>query len=64
VRGLGLMIGIEMDGDVRPIIEAGYERGLILLNAGENVLRLLPPYIITEEHVDTLIDHLESILDV
>jgi predicted acetylornithine/succinylornithine family transaminase len=63
VRGLGLMIGIEMDADVRPIIEAGYERGLIMLNAGENVLRLLPSYIITEEHVDTLIDHLESILD-
>jgi acetylornithine/N-succinyldiaminopimelate aminotransferase len=63
VRGLGLMIGVEMDADVRPIIEAGYERGLIMLNAGENVLRLLPPYIITEEHVDTLIDHLESILD-
>jgi acetylornithine/N-succinyldiaminopimelate aminotransferase len=63
VRGLGLMIGVEMDGDVKPIVAAGYERGLILLNAGENVLRLLPPYIITEEHVDTLIEHLEGILD-
>ena len=62
VRGMGLMIGVEMDIDVTPIIQAGYENGLLLLNAGPNVLRLLPPYIIEETHVDQFITKLQTIL--
>jgi predicted acetylornithine/succinylornithine family transaminase len=48
VRGLGLMVGIEMDKEVKPVLEAGYRHGLLLLNAGPNVLRLLPPLIVSE----------------
>jgi acetylornithine/N-succinyldiaminopimelate aminotransferase len=62
IRGLGLMIGIAMDMDVTPIIEGGYENGVILINAGTNVLRLLPPYIVTEEHVERLIEVLAKLL--
>jgi acetylornithine/N-succinyldiaminopimelate aminotransferase len=62
IRGLGLMIGVEMDMDVTPIIEGGYENGVILINAGTNVLRLLPPYIVTEEHVERLIEVLAKLL--
>jgi acetylornithine/N-succinyldiaminopimelate aminotransferase len=62
VRGMGLMIGMEMDIEVLPIIQAGYEHGLLLLNAGPNVLRLLPPLIIEEAHVDQFITTLQTIL--
>ncbi len=62
VRGMGLMIGVELDTDVTPVIEAGYGHGLILLNAGPNVLRLLPPYIVDEDDIDRLISGLSQIL--
>ena len=56
------MIGIEMDIDVLPLVEAGYRHGVLLLNAGPRVLRLLPPLIITEEHINELSESLDSIL--
>jgi acetylornithine/succinyldiaminopimelate/putrescine aminotransferase len=51
VRGVGLMVGVELDVDAAAIIAAGYERGLILVNAGPNVLRLVPPLIISESEI-------------
>lgn len=62
VRGIGLMVGVEMDIDVRPMLEAGYEHGVLLLNAGSHVLRLLPPYIVTGEDIDRLGAVLEKII--
>jgi predicted acetylornithine/succinylornithine family transaminase len=62
VRGLGLMIGIEMDIDVLPLIERGYDHGLLLLNAGPQVLRLLPPLNVEETHIDRLMTALEHML--
>jgi LysW-gamma-L-lysine/LysW-L-ornithine aminotransferase len=48
VRGLGLMIGIELKERVAPVLEALEERGFLALPAGATVLRLLPPLIISE----------------
>ena len=62
IRNLGLMIGIEMDIEVKPLLEQGYEHGVLLLNSGPNVLRLLPPYIVTETEIEQLIDILEQII--
>ena len=62
VRGLGLMIGVEIDVEVLPLVQRGYEPGLILLNAGPNVLRLLPPLIVTEAEIDRLMDVLSEIV--
>ncbi len=62
VRGLGLMVGIETDLDVTPLIRAGHELGLLMINAGTNVLRLLPPLIIEEIHVNEFIGSLQTIL--
>ncbi|MBN1312963.1 MAG: aspartate aminotransferase family protein [Anaerolineae bacterium] len=56
VRGLGLMIGIEMDREVKSLIEAGYQNGVILLNAGPKVLRLLPPLIVGKGEIEQLIE--------
>jgi len=62
IRGQGLMIGVELDIEAAPIIEAGWVRGVLLLNAGTHVLRLLPPPIVEPEHIDTLIGTLSDIL--
>lgn len=62
VRGRGLMVGVEFTVDVAPIIAKGYENGLILINAGTNVIRLVPPLVIDKQHVDVFVDRLSSIL--
>jgi predicted acetylornithine/succinylornithine family transaminase len=61
VRGLGLMIGVEMDTTVNPVIQAARDRGLLLINAGPNILRLLPPLIVEETHIDEFIAILNAI---
>jgi len=62
VRGRGLMVGVQLDIDVAPIIEAGYEQGLLMVNAGPNVIRFVPPLIAQTAHVDTLAERLTAIL--
>jgi acetylornithine/succinyldiaminopimelate/putrescine aminotransferase len=62
IRGLGLMIGVEMDCEVAPLIQAAYTEGVILLNAGANVLRLLPAYILSEADIDEFISVLQQII--
>jgi len=51
VRGKGLMIGVELKFEVRDILFDGIRNGLLLLYSGRNILRLLPPLVITEEDV-------------
>ena len=62
VRGRGLIVGMEMTVDVSPIIEAGYQNGLLLVNAGADVIRFIPPLVVEKQHVDTLIEKLSVIL--
>ena len=52
VRGKGLMIGVEMRFPVKDILFNGLERGLLLLYAGRNVLRFLPPLVISRDQID------------
>ena len=51
VRGLGMMIGIETSASLSRIVEAARQKGLIILPAGENVIRLLPPLTISREEI-------------
>jgi acetylornithine/N-succinyldiaminopimelate aminotransferase len=51
VRGAGLMVGVELDIETAPAIAKGYDHGLILVNAGPNVLRLVPPLVITAAEI-------------
>lgn len=61
-RGTGLMQGLVFDRPVAPIINKAIENGLILINAGADIIRFVPPLIITEKNVDDMIDILvESI---
>ena len=62
VRGMGLMIGIEMKQKVIPYIKALQEEHIIALNAGMTVIRLLPPLVISYEQLDHLVDALTKVL--
>lgn len=60
VRGRGLMCAMELDTAAAPVIQAGYKHGLLLVNAGANVVRFVPPLVIEKAHVDTMIARLTS----
>jgi len=62
VRGRGLMVGVQLDRPVAGLIARGQERGVLLLNAGPNVLRLLPPLIVEPRHIDELVETLDELL--
>lgn len=63
VRGLGLMIGLELRGRVTPVLQGLQARGVLALPAGLNVLRLLPPLIISRDDMLTIINAIEDTLD-
>jgi predicted acetylornithine/succinylornithine family transaminase len=52
IRGYGLMIGVELSIPGKPIVASAMEKGLLMNCTHDTVLRFLPPYIITEQHVD------------
>ena len=60
VRGLGLMIGVELRSRVAPYLAAMQERGVLAFAAGLTVIRLLPPLVITQAELDTVIEALRS----
>jgi len=60
VRGLGLMIGIDLRVRAMPVVKSLMDEGLLVLTAGTTVLRLLPPLVITREQIDTAVAVLES----
>lgn len=62
-RGMGLMQGIELSSAPGPIIKKAHENGLIIISAGGNVIRFLPPLVITENEIDIMADILDKILD-
>ena len=55
-RGVGLLQGIVFDRPVGEIIKRAMDEGLVLINAGTDIIRFVPPLIIKEEHVDEMID--------
>lgn len=61
-RGVGLMQGLILDKPANPVIVKALEQGLVIIAAGEKVIRMVPPLIITKEHVDEMLDKLEKSL--
>ncbi len=59
-RGTGLMQGLLFDRPVRDVIGRALEKGLILINAGPEILRFVPPLVITKENVDQMISILDA----
>jgi len=60
VRGMGLMLGIKMKTDSRAFVNWLRSRGLLAVAAGDNVMRVLPPLVIEEEHVREFVDRLSA----
>ena len=61
-RGMGLMRGLECDAPVGEICAKALDKGLLLLTAGTNVIRFVPPLVIKEEHVDQMAEILTEVL--
>ena len=59
-RGIGLLQGLEFDKPVGEIINKAVDKGLLLINAGTNVIRFIPPLIVTKNEVDAMMEILES----
>lgn len=62
VRGEGLMVGVQMDIDAAQIMTKAYDRGLLVLIAGPDVLRFVPPLIISEEEIKRAVSTVGEIL--
>lgn len=59
-RGLGLMQGLEFNVPVGPYLNKALEKGLIIISAGTNIIRFVPPLVITKENVDEMIHILDE----
>ncbi len=64
VRGKGLMIGVELKFEVRDILMGAIQRGVLFLYSGRNILRLLPPLVITEEDITKSLQVLDELLTI
>lgn len=62
-RGVGLMQGLVFKVPVGDMIKRALDKGLVLINAGTNIIRFVPPLIITEEHVDAMVAILKECIE-
>jgi len=62
IRGKGLMIGIEMKFEIKDILMGLIKEGILMLYSGRNVLRILPPLVISEDDITKVLHALDSIL--
>ena len=63
VRGLGLIIGMELEKEGAPVVNACIEKGFLINCPQEKVLRFVPPLIVGKEEIDLLIDALDDVLE-
>jgi len=59
---MGLMQGLEMEIPVGQVAAKALEKGLIIITAGSNVVRFVPPLVIEKEHVDEMVTKLDEVL--
>ena len=62
IRGKGLMIGIELKFEVKDILMDGINKGILLLYSGRNIIRLLPPLVITEDDISRVLETFDVLL--
>ena len=62
-RGLGFMQGLELTIPVSGILTEALKKGLILISAGANIIRFLPPLVIEKEHIDEMSEKLTAVLE-
>src|SRR5690606_14561636 len=62
IRGLGLIIGLELRGRVTPVLQSLTHQGILALPAGKHVLRLLPPLILSEADISEIVNAIREAL--
>ena len=62
VRGKGLMIGVELKFEVKDVLMNLMEKGVLMLYSGRNILRILPPLVITENDITKVLQTLDTVL--
>jgi len=62
VRGLGMMLGVELRFEVKDVLFDGIRNGLLMLYSGRNIIRLLPPLVMDETTISHVVDIMDSIL--
>ncbi len=62
IRGKGLMVGIELEKPCAALVKNALEKGLLINVTAERVVRILPPYILTNEQADTLTETLSDLI--
>src|SRR5699024_4688584 len=62
IRGNGLLVGIHSDQEIGPFIQEAEKQGLLLVPAGTNVIRLLPPLTVSKEEIDEAVAILKNVL--
>lgn len=60
VRGLGLMIGLDLSADCKDVVQKARENGVLLNNTGDHTLRLVPPLVVTKDQIDKVVDVIEE----
>jgi acetylornithine/N-succinyldiaminopimelate aminotransferase len=63
IRGLGLMIGVEFKGEAGPVLKALRDRHVLATKAGDKVLRLLPPLVVTRAEIKAFLQAFEAVLE-
>lgn len=63
VRGKGLMLGLVVEGEAKPVVDALRDQGLLALTAGPNVVRFLPPLVLGESDLEDAVDMMSDALD-
>lgn len=56
VRGVGLMVGVDLDSDCRALVERALQRGVLINSTGEHTIRLIPPLVVSREQVDRVVN--------
>mgnify|MGYP005834056855 FL=1 len=61
VRGKGLMMGMELSGPAGDVVSKLLKKGVILISAGTNIIRFVPPLVVEKEHIDVMCEKLEEV---
>ena len=56
VRGLGLMVGIDLDADCKSLVEKALAGGVLINSTGEHTLRLIPPLVVDKKEIDQVVN--------
>jgi acetylornithine/N-succinyldiaminopimelate aminotransferase len=62
INGMGLLVGLQLSVDTKEFVNQCIEKGLLLVGAGADVVRLLPPLNIEAEYIDSAVDIIDSVL--